>query len=373
MNLLFDHQIFDLQQYGGISRYFYELLRAYASAGEPAFEISCPYTTNAYLWEAPFLKLNTPFTRRHFKGSGVINNYLAGRKNRAASVSALKRGDYDLFHPTYYDPYFLEHLGDKPFVLTVYDMTHERYPECYVPDDQTSIRKRGLVTSAAHIMAISKSTKSDLVRLFKVSDEKVSVVGLGSSLTPALAVPVGRLPKRYLLYVGERGRYKNFLFMLRSLAPLLKDEQDLVLLAVGGGGFTGAELQVINDLGLGARCCQMQLAEAELATAYANAVALVFPSLCEGFGIPVLEAFACGCPAILSNRTALPEVGGEAALYFDPENEASLLQQVTALIADSSLREYLVAAGLKRSKEFSWHKCAMETASVYEKALGAGW
>lgn len=105
MKLLYDHQIFDFQQYGGISRYFYELMRCYAAVGAPEFELACPYTTNAYLWDAPFLKLNTLLTRKRFKGSGLVNNLLAGRKNRSAAEAALQAGDYDLFHPTYYDPY----------------------------------------------------------------------------------------------------------------------------------------------------------------------------------------------------------------------------------------------------------------------------
>lgn len=129
MKILYDGQIFDFQQYGGISRYFYELMRSYAASGAPQFELACPYTTNAYLWGAPFLKLNTLLTRKRFKGSGLVNNLLARGRNRSAAETALQAGAYDLFHPTYYDPYFLDHLGDKPFVLTVHDMTHERYPD----------------------------------------------------------------------------------------------------------------------------------------------------------------------------------------------------------------------------------------------------
>lgn len=371
MKLLYDHQIFAVQQYGGISRYYYELLRCYAAEGAPEFELACPYTTNVYLWGAPFLKLNTPLTRKRFKGSGLINNLLAGSKNRSVAETALQAGDYDLFHPTYYDPYFLEHLGDKPFVLTVHDMTHERYPDCYPAGDPTSGWKTLLAERAAHIIADSHSTRADLLEFCRVPAEKVTVVHLGCSLAPpATADATVDLPEKYLFYVGERSRYKNFAFAVRALEPLFREYPDLELLCVGGGGFEAAEISIFADLGLVGRCRQVRLSDEELASAYNRAAALIFPSLCEGFGIPVLEAFACGCPAILSNRTSLPEVGGEAALYFDPENGEALLSQAARLLADNSLREELVHAGRERAREFSWERTAARTRAVYAGVLG---
>ena len=370
MKILYDGQIFDLQQYGGISRYFYELMRCYAATGELEFELACPYTTNAYLWEAPFLKLNTPLTRKRFKGSGLVNNLLARSRNRSAAETALQAGDYDLFHPTYYDPYFLEHLGEKPFVLTVHDMIHERYPECYPNADPTAGWKQVLVEHSSHIIADSQSTKNDLIKFCRVKEDKVTVVYLGCSLAPpATADSAIPLPEKYLIYVGERSRYKNFTFAVRSLVPLFRENQDLQLLCAGGGGFDAEELALFADLGLTGRCSQLRLDDKVLAAAYAGAVALVFPSLCEGFGIPVLEAFACGCPVILSNRTSLPEVGGDAALYFEPECGEELLSQAARLIADNSLRQEFIIAGRERARAFSWERTAMETLAVYTKIL----
>ncbi len=369
MNLLYDHQIFDLQRYGGISRYFCELMRVYASKGEPHFTLACPYTTNAYLWEAEFLCLNTPVTRRRYRGSGVVNNLLARRHNRPASVRALHAGDYDLFHPTYYDPYFLEHLGDKPFVLTVHDMIHERHPDCYAPDEGTSDRKRLLVERASHVIAVSESTRSDLIDLFKTPADKITVIYHGCSLLPDPGPRLPHLPRQYLLYVGERSRYKNFAFALRALAPLFREHPDVHLLCAGGGPFTGEESALMAELAIDDRSLQVHLDDRGLAAAYRGAVALVFPSLCEGFGIPVLEAFACGCPVLASNRSSLPEVGGEAALYFDPENGEELLSQAARLLSDPSLRQELAAAGRERVKGFTWERAALETRGVYERVV----
>jgi len=102
---------------------------------------------------------------------------------------------------------------------------------------------------------------------------------------------------------------------------------------------------------------------------YKNAQLFIFPSLYEGFGIPVLEAFTCGCPALLSNRSSLPEVGGDAALYFDPENADSIRDSVCKVLNDDNLRNFLIESGQKRAKLFNWKKCAKETGKVYEKAI----
>jgi glycosyltransferase involved in cell wall biosynthesis len=367
MKILYDHQIFDLQQYGGISRYFCELMRAFTAAGEPAFALACPYTTNAYLWQAEFVRLNTPLTRRRFRGSGVVNNLLARRRNGRAARTALAAGDYDLFHPTYYDPYFLPLLGGKPFVLTVHDMIHELYPDCFPADDPTRQWKALLVQRAAHVIADSSSTRADLVAFCGVPADRVTVIHLGCSRPgPAGTGNQPELPARYLLFVGERSRYKNFDFAVQALAPLLADQAGLQLVCVGGGTFTAQEQSLLARLGLAGRCRQLTLDDAGLARAYRNALALVFPSLCEGFGIPVLEAFANGCPAILSDRSSLPEVGGEAALYFDPENGEALRSQVSQVLRDALLRERLVQAGRERARAFSWERTARETRGVYE-------
>jgi glycosyltransferase involved in cell wall biosynthesis len=373
VKILYDHQIFDLQQYGGISRYFYELIRSYSDGRETQVELAFPFTTNAYLWEASFLRLNTPLTRKRFKGSGVVNRLLAERCNLPAAVAALRRGDFDLFHPTYYDPYFLDHLGGKPFVLTVHDMTHERHPDCYPVDDPTSGWKRLLAERAVHVIADSHSTRNDLLEFIGVPEEKVTVVHLGCSLEPPAAkTGLLHMPEKYLLYVGERSRYKNFSFAVQSLAPLFREHPYLRLVCAGGGPFNDKETAFFSALGMQKSFLQMALNDSELATAYSGAIALIFPSLCEGFGIPVLEAFACGCPALLSNRTSLPEVGGDAALYFDPENGEELLVQADRLISSQDLREELVQAGKERVRRFTWERTAVKTRAVYVSVLQSG-
>jgi glycosyltransferase involved in cell wall biosynthesis len=198
----------------------------------------------------------------------------------------------------------------------------------------------------------------------------ISVIYHGCSLQPQSAArKLPQLPEQYLLFVGERGRYKNFPFTLRALAPLLLGNSGLNMVCAGGGAFTGEEHAMLDGLGLHGRCRQFSLDDTELAAAYSGAVTLVFPSLSEGFGMPVLEAFACGCPALLSSRTSLPEVGGEAVLYFDPENMEELRTQAERLLVDASLRAGLIAKGLARVREFTWERTAAATRDVYAKVL----
>jgi glycosyltransferase involved in cell wall biosynthesis len=227
-----------------------------------------------------------------------------------------------------------------------------------------------LVECAAHIIADSASSKKDLVELFGVPEDRVTVVHLGCSLPPAAGNRGPRLPGKYLLHVGERGRYKNFGFAVRSLAPLFRDNPDLWLVCSGGGPFTGEERSLLAGLGLEGRCLQAGFTDRELAATYGGAVALVFPSLCEGFGIPVLEAFACGCPTLLARRSSLPEVGGTAALYFDPEEGEELLSQARRLMIDSTLRGSLVGAGRERVNKFTWEQTAAHTKGVYARGMG---
>jgi glycosyltransferase involved in cell wall biosynthesis len=365
MRVLYDHQIFDSQLHGGVSRYFYELLAR--SQGRPGVtaRLSALLSNNAYLRGAAFPAPRAFFpSLKPLRKGGHITAV-----NRWHTLRQLRRGDFDLFHPTYYDPYFLPALGDRPFVLTVFDMVHELYPGLFKADDPTRARKARLVPRAAGLIAISESTRRDLVRLLGVPPERVRVVHLAAPTLPAPRAPTG-LPERYLLFVGQRGGYKNFLPFLSAVAPLLRAEQGLTLICAGGKVFSGAERAAIERERLGDRVLlHGSPDDAGLATLYRHALAFVYPSLYEGFGIPVLEAFACGCPAVVSRTSSFPEVGGDAAVYFDPEDPASMREAVARVAGDEQLRRELVARGARRASLFSWDRTATETLECYRALL----
>ena len=247
-------------------------------------------------------------------------------------------------------------------------MIHEKFPLYFSSKDKTSEYKQILCQRASRIIAISQNTKNDLCDIFNIQPNKVEVVYLGDSLKKIKSERVKDIPQRYLLYVGSRSIYKNFSFLLKNISDIVKSE-NLYLVCVGGNNFTKDELKLIHVFNLERNITQLNAFDAELKYLYENAIALVFPSLYEGFGIPILEAFVCDCPVVCSNTSSLPEVAGDAALYFNPNNKESIRFAVERILSDEKLRQDLIQKGQERVKEFSWKKCAQETKKVYESIL----
>jgi glycosyltransferase involved in cell wall biosynthesis len=370
MRVLFDQQAFLLQQVGGISRYFFEVMSRIAD--EPGIEVVFPgfYSQNHYLNHA-----RNRFRRwrllgqRDFRGKWRLENHLL-RWNRRLNDRAVALGRYDLLHPTYYDPYFLELIGSRPYVLTVYDMTHELYQEQYRTLDRKTLEgKRRTIHGARSIIAISENTKADLIRLLNVAPDSIEVVHLGNSLEAPLPGPrPGELPERYLLFVGERRAYKNFARFAEAVAPLLKGEERLELVCTGDS-WRDEDYALFERLAITRRVRLVHANDAILAQLYRHAELFVFPSLYEGFGIPVLEAFACGCPVAISRSSSLPEIGGTAAAYFDPESTDDIRHTVQRLLDSPQERRRLAELGTERVALFSWERCAAKTSSIYRKTL----
>lgn len=365
MKILYDHQIFSSQIYGGISRYFYEMMSSFSKCGEN-FELSLRFSNNLYIKNASFIKNKTFLEQVNFRGKHRLLYFI----NKSSSVKRLKIRDFDIFHPTYYDPYFLDCIGDKPFILTIYDMVYELFPQIFSSRDKTSVHKKLLASKAAKIIAISENTKRDIINLLGIKEDKIEVIYLGNSLFfDANKEEIGissELPQKYLLFVGNRRVYKNFDTFIESISQLLKDDKNLYLICAGGGKFTPSEIANIEKLGVINKVTQCSFDDKKLVQLYKNALAFVFPSLYEGFGLPVLEAFACGCPIIISNISSLPEVAGDAAECFDPADKISILNTVKKVIYDHDLRCKLKYKGYERLKYFSWEKTANQTKILYK-------
>ncbi len=291
------------------------------------------------------------------------------RKEPKLLVRKLLKQDFDLFIPTYYDIKFLEYLGDKPFVLTVYDMIHELFQEYFQTDKLTALYKKLLMEQATRIIAISESTKNDILKFYPhIPASKIDVVYLSYTLKEEMNNNLS-LPKRYILFIGNRSFYKNFVFFFKSIAPLLSQSSDLYLVCAGGNEFTEEERQLINQLELGEKVIQQNFADADLGFYYRNAQCFVFPSQYEGFGIPVLESMACSCPVVLSSHSSFPEVAGNAGVYFEQENAKDLQDKVAMLLNDEIVRQAYIAKGLEQAKNFTWEKTAKECLAVYQKAI----
>lgn len=372
MRILFDHQVFSWQTYGGVSRYFAEQMRGLQKLGQEVFLPLYFFSENVYLRELPDFKRNSS-SKHSFKGKKILQNILG----RSASLGAIRKVAPDVFHPTYFDPYFLKTVQQRgtPFVLTVHDMIHEIYGHgsrsVLSLDAHVVENKRLLAEKADAVIAVSENTRLDLLRFCpEVDPAKVRVIHHGNSLnykagsTDASSTPFD-FP--FLLFVGQRKAYKNFSWMVTQLAALLRTEKDLQLICVGGSDFNPEEQLLLKNLGI-AQKVQYKVvgSDPELAALYRRAVCFIFPSQYEGFGIPVLEAFACGCPAVLNRSSSLPEVGGDAAAYFEENVVGSLENAVKRILNEKPFRDTLVEAGLNRVQQFSWEQSVTKHLAVYQ-------
>jgi glycosyltransferase involved in cell wall biosynthesis len=273
----------------------------------------------------------------------------------------------DLVHETYYSRW-RSGPSSVPSVVTVYDMIHELFPKDFSPRDKTSYVKRKAIERADHVICISESTRRDLLSLLDVAESKVSTVHLGferfSSGPDSNELSTA---KPYILYVGARGVYKNFFGLLKAVASSSRLRQDFDVIAFGGGAFSDSELADISGLGFNdGQVMQVGGDDFVLGTLYKQARAFVYPSLYEGFGLPPLEAMAQSCPVISSNTSSMPEVVGNAAVFFDPAITEDMKSAIERVVYDDELCAVLARAGHRRLDDFSWQQCAQKTASIYQ-------
>ncbi len=319
------------------------------------------YSRNFYMLNNPLIK--SSYHPLRFKGGarlGIkINEWLAKR--------ALKK-DFDLFHPTYYDPYFLEKLT-SPLVMTVYDMTHEKYPNLFSGDDPTPSNKKRTLEAADRIISISHSTKKDVIEFLGIPEEKIDVIHLANSLSSIDETKLKRVHDRpYLLFVGGRRTYKNFDYTVETLKDTLID-RELDYICAGSGSFSEEEKKFFKKLGIEKRMIQMDVDDEKLASLYKYCECFIFPSLYEGFGLPAIESMSFGAPTILSDRSSLPEVGGDFALYINPEDAQSLINKVENVLSSHFNKEEFSKKAKSWANNFSWEKMAIETVKTYERTL----
>jgi len=226
---------------------------------------------------------------------------------------------------------------------------------------------RTLVHKAARVIAISNNTKDDAVREFQLEPSKIEVIHLGNSLDHSTESEIEGINNisPYLLYVGQRNGYKNFHGFVQAVTPLLKEEPFLHVVCVGGGGFSTDELAELGSIGLTDRFAQIAATDSQLVYLYKRALAFVFPSLYEGFGLPVVEALSCGCPCILSRSSSLPEMGGDAAVYFEPNSPESMTAAIRIVLGSCETRDRLREIGHVQAKKFSWDNTATQTLQLY--------
>lgn len=271
---------------------------------------------------------------------------------------------------------------NKPYVLSIYDATLFLYSRFHPRTRLLAIRLMLPIVArrASAVLTISQSARNDLVRILKIPTEKIHIV-YGAApreferVTDAAELSRVRqkyaLPDQFLLYVGTLEPRKNLRRLVRVFARLQAQGAIDRLVLAGPHGWSMEDFQQqIDELGLQQSVQRLgYVPSGDLPALYSLATVFVFPSLYEGFGLPPLEAMACGTPVLSSHNSSLAEICGEAACLVDPLNEDSLYEGLCRLLSDEELRREMGQIGRKRAKEFSWERAARETTAVYQKVL----
>lgn len=295
---------------------------------------------------------------------------LARPVTAAAYVAWMALSDCDVFFGA---NFFLPRLHSavaRRRVVTVHDLTYKRFPELVQKetlDDLTRTMQRELALADA-VICVSESTRRDLLHYYDIDPKRAVTVhsGLGR---PAISAPVVGLPPRYILFVSTIEPRKD-LGTLLDAWERIRDEgaYDGKLVVVGKVGWKSREL--LPRLQAAGVVHLDYLEAAQLATVYEKAEAFVFPTLYEGFGFPLLEAMSRGIPTIAARSSSLPEIGGDATLYFEPRDVDGLVEHLRRVIGDSDLRAELSAKGIAQAAKFRWATAANETLAVLRRAAG---
>jgi len=278
------------------------------------------------------------------------------------------------FSPTHYLPLF----SVVPSVVSIFDLSYLKYPELFKKKDlyQLKIWGRYSIKRAKAVITISESSKNAIIEEYKLASDKVHVVYPGiKELINNREINMTDLQKKYgikknfILFVGTIQPRKNIARMVEAISQI--PELELIVVGKKGWQYEGI-LDSPRKFGVENRVKFLEFVpDEELSELYKNAICFVLPSLYEGFGLPILEAMKYGCPVVTSNTSSLPEAGGDAALYFDPEDSSDIAEKIKKLLSDDKLREDMIEKGYKQAKKFSWEKAAKEALHVLKEVANA--
>ena len=364
MKVSFDYSIFFHQKYGGVSRYFINLHKEFLKQNIDA-KIIAPIHNNLFLKD--YLKTNTK--NNYLKGYPRFTRKLLKTYNHLFSKIQCNLDKPDIIHKTFYEKNISNNPKTKR-VLTVYDLIHEVYYEDY--NLRQNLRPKEIaLKNIDKIICPSNKTKKDLINFYNIPESKIDVVYMGiHSFEKIYDQNLTKVHSPFILFVGDRKRYKNFSNFINAYSFSSKLQKDFKLVCCGGGKLTNSEISNITNLKINiSNIIQIESNDNQLHYLYKKATALIFPSKYEGLGLPQLEAMSLGCPVISSDHEAIRESVGDAAVLFNPEEPEDIKFNIEKVLYSSSLLNELKVLGLERSKLFSWKKCANETLDIYNKLL----
>lgn len=364
LRVLYDGDAFQLHVRSGITRHFTELISAYRT--DPAWGIDAitpyKYIANEYLpHRLPESFRQVPLPRR-------LREPLLTAANRRHRRTV---GRPDVVHHSLYDVAQLEEYPDSRHAVMIHDFTLELHGEWFDPEAgrQAIAEKNAYINACDVLLCNSENTRRDLLRLHPDLDTVVAVTPLG--VAPEFFTPaperLPHLPERYLLHVGSRFRHKNVDLLCRAFARLLNRDPELRLVLCGPGA--PEEKDRLEELGIARQTMVVRIADRDLPQLYARAAAFVFPSHYEGFGMPVIEAMAAGCPVVISDAPALVEVAGGAADVIGVDDVDALVASVERILGDPETVQRMTREGKARAADFSWRQTAELTAQAYHRAV----
>lgn len=364
VHVAFDEQIFTMQRHGGISRVFTEIASVFAAGTIPGVTIS---------------PIGAPVVNEHLLHDRRLADAMGVRPTRSwqwaltrCLLRAPWRGQVDILHSTFYLNTRMRDYPSARHVVTVHDMIPEIFPGTRMRLKHLTNKHR-YALEADQIICVSEATKADLMRIYHDIQTPIAVVHSGVSAEfnthHGERSRPNWLPDRYVLFVGKRSGYKDVATLVTAFGRLAPEYPDLTLVLAGGGPLTRQELQQLGELGIRDRVLQHTVAEGDMPAVYAHALVFVFPSRYEGFGLPALEAMACGTPTLLCRASALPEIGGAAARYFEPGDDATLAALIDTVVMNDHVQQSMHQEGLARAAQFTWERTATGVAEAYAQAL----
>jgi len=365
LRIHFDHQVFSMQNNGGNSRYHFELMRHLAAIPEVQQELFL----GLYQTQLPFPQLAANNVRVVGRPTSLPPGGKRYIVNEALNNAfAFFRGRFDIYHPTHHR--FSRLVRARRMVVTLHDCTQEKFPAEFRYNQRVLRYRKALLARADAIICISEASRQDLFAFYDVDPAKTRVIHHGFTCLPR-SPEVGeelrrQAPRDYVLYVGSRAIYKNFGDLLRAFRESGL-HQTVDLLVLGGGPMSPDHARLSSELEITDRIIHVDLVtDAFLAEAYAAARLFVYPSRSEGFGLPPLEAMALGCPVLVCNTSALPEICGDAAYYFEPDSLESLVSGLKRGVLARNEHSKSAAVDHILSR-YSWEKCAAQTLALYRE------
>jgi len=367
VRIVYDGTIFTAQAAGGISRYFRRLIEEMARL-RPGWEFDLHIVDDGKAPAQLPSGGNISITKRKYHRPASCCVPL----NYGSRQLHIRKARPSVLHTTLARPF---HYPPCPVVTTIHDTIMEKLPEFYL-DKGYARSKRWWRWSATHadaVLTVSNSSRADIIETWSTSPSRVHVTypGVDDVFHPpapeavSSALAAFEITRPYVLYVGHRGEHKNFQVLAAAIMDSALDELDVVL--VGGAdrvpeleGWPGLERNRLHHL--------KHVTDRQLCLLYSRAVALVFPSLYEGFGFPLVEAMSCGAPVVSSDIPSSREVCADAAEFFQPRDPAGCLKAILCVL-DREKRESLVTRGIERARLFNWSSCANDAIRVYEELI----